>query len=179
MKTFQKFPLLPVVALAFNLHAATNDTAPFSGTVVDAQGRPVAGATVEDYQYASRTGSGPVEMEVEQHATTDDRGAFEFPVFHGQAVVLVTKAGFAPGWRTWYAAAPEESQKIMLSAASALAGEVVDDAGRPVAGPACRRSPSCRAWRRPATSGAKKLETPFGTPPPARSCSGVCPTPMT
>ena len=71
-------------------------------------------------------------MEAKQHATTDGQGAFEFPTFHGMGLVLVTKAGFAPTWRTWYAA-PEEPQKIVLSASSVLAGVVVDDAGRPVA----------------------------------------------
>ena len=104
MKTFQKFSLLLALALAFNLRAATNDVAKFSGTVVDAQGNPVAGATVVCYQYPSRTSFGPADMEAKQHATTDSQGAFEFPMFHGQAVVLVTKAGFAPTWRTWYAA---------------------------------------------------------------------------
>ena len=133
MKTFQKFSLLLALALTFNLRAATNDVAKFSGTVVDAQGNPVAGATVDCYQYPLRTGFGPVEMEVKQHATTDGQGAFEFPTFHGQAVVLVAKAGLAPGWRTWYTAAPEEPQRIVLSASSTLAGVVVDDAGQPVA----------------------------------------------
>ena len=47
MKTFQKFSLLLALALTFNLRAATNDVAKFSGTVVDAQGNPVADATVD------------------------------------------------------------------------------------------------------------------------------------
>jgi protocatechuate 3,4-dioxygenase beta subunit len=132
MKTFQKISLLLALALAFNLRAATNDNARFSGTVVDAQGNPVAGATVVCYQYPSRTSFGRVEMEAKQRATTDGRGAFEFPAFHGEAVVLVTKDGIAPGWRVWYNA-PEEPQKIVLSSSSMLAGVVVDDAGKPVA----------------------------------------------
>jgi len=130
MKTFQKFSLLLALALAFNLRAATNDFAKFSGTVVDAQGNPVAAATVVCYQYPSRTGFGPTEMEAKQHATTDSQGAFEFPTFMG--VVLVTKTGLAPAWRTWNAA-PEEPPKIVLSSSSTLAGVVVDDAGQPVA----------------------------------------------
>ena len=133
MKKFLKFSLLLALALAFNLRAATNDVAKFSGTVVDAQGNPVAGATVVCYQYSSRINFGRVEMEAKQHATTDSQGAFDFPTFQGQAVVLVTKAGFAPTWRTWYLAAPEEAQKIVLGASSVLAGVVVDDAGQPVA----------------------------------------------
>jgi len=132
MKTVLKFSLLLPLVLAFNLRAATNDVAKFSGTVVDAQGNPVTGATVVCYQYPTRMSSGAVEMEAKQHATTDGQGAFEFPTFQGQAVVLVTKAGITPTWRTWYYA-PEEPQKIVLSSSSALAGMVLDDAGKPVA----------------------------------------------
>ena len=132
MKTFLKFSLLLALALAFNLRAATNDIAKFSGTVVDAQGNPVAGATVVCYQQPSRPGSGWMDLEAKQRATTDSQGAFAFPTFRGQATMLATKAGFAPGWRVWYNA-PEEPQKIVLSSSSALAGVVVDDAGQPVA----------------------------------------------
>jgi len=132
MKTFLKYLLLLALALTFNLRAATNDVAKFSGTVVDAQGNPVAGATVECYQYPARASSGRIEMEARQQATTDGQGAFEFPTFQGQAVVLVTKAGMAPAWRTWYSA-PLEPQKIVAAASSTLAGVVVDDAGQPVA----------------------------------------------
>ena len=132
MKTFQKFVLLLALTLTFNLRAATNDVARFSGTVVDAQGNPVTGATVILYQYPTRTSSGPMDMEAKQHATTDGQGAFELPVFTGQAMLLVTKAGLAPGWRTWYAA-PQEPEKIVLSASSTLAGVAVDDSGRSVA----------------------------------------------
>ncbi len=132
MKTFQKISLLLALALALNLRAAANEAAKFSGTVVDARGNPVAGATVDCYQYPSRMGFGPFEMGAKQHATTDGRGVFEFPMFNGMGLVLVKKAGFAPVWRTWYAA-PAEPQKIVLGPASTLAGVVVDDAGRPVA----------------------------------------------
>lgn len=133
MKTFPKFFLLLILTLAFHLRAATNDAARFSGTVVDAQGNPMAGARVVFYQYpSSRTSFGPVEMEAKQQATTDGQGAFELSTFQGQGLAVVTKAGVAPGWRMWYAA-PLEPQKIILAKPSSLAGVVVDDAGRPVA----------------------------------------------
>ena len=132
MKTFQIFTRLLALALTFNLYAATNDVAKFSGTVADAQGKPVADATVTCYQYPSHKGFGLMDMEVKQQATTDGQGAFEFPMFKGMGLVLVTKAGFAPVWRTWYAA-PPELHKIALGAPSTLAGVVVDDTGQPVA----------------------------------------------
>ncbi|MGO8766537.1 MAG: carboxypeptidase regulatory-like domain-containing protein [Limisphaerales bacterium] len=131
MKTFWIFPLLLALASAFNARAATNDAATFSGTVVDAQGNPVASATVDFYQYPTRQGIGQYDLEVKQHATTDSRGAFELLTFDGQGVAVVQKTGFAPGWRTWYAA-PQDPPKIVLSAPSTLAGVVADNAGRPV-----------------------------------------------
>ena len=81
MKTFQKISLLLALALAFNLRAAADDAAKFSGTVVDALGNPVTGAAVDFYQYPSRMGFGPFDMEAKQHTTTDGQGAFEFPMF--------------------------------------------------------------------------------------------------
>ena len=130
MKTFQKIPLL--LALVFSLRADAGDAAKFSGTVVDTQGNPVTGAAVDLYQYPSRMGFGPFDMEAKQQVATDGRGAFEFPMFDGMGLVLVKKAGFAPVWRTWHAA-PPEPQKIAFGAPSTLAGVVADDAGRPVA----------------------------------------------
>ena len=132
MKTFQKFPLLLALALTFNLRAATNDVAKVSGTIVDPQGNPVAGASVDCYQYPVHTSSGPMDMEAKQHVTTDNQGAFEFPMFHGMGLVLVKKTGLAPSWMTWYSA-PQESPKIVLNTSSTLAGVVVDNAGQPVA----------------------------------------------
>jgi protocatechuate 3,4-dioxygenase beta subunit len=132
MKTFQKFSLLLTLALTFNLRAAADDATKFSGTIVDTQGNPVAGATVDFYQYPTRNAFGPVDMEAKQHTMTDGQGAFEFPISNGMGLVLIKKAGLAPGWRTWYSA-PQESQKIVLGASSTLAGIVVDDAGQPVA----------------------------------------------
>jgi protocatechuate 3,4-dioxygenase beta subunit len=133
MKTFQKFFLLLVLAVTFNLRAATNDVTKFSGTVVDAQGNPVAGAAVVCYQYPQGVSYGPMEMEAKQRATTDAQGAFEMPGFQGMGFVLVTKAGLAPDWRTWYYGVPEQPPKFVLSAPAALTGAVVDGEGRPIA----------------------------------------------
>ncbi|HEY3762455.1 MAG TPA: carboxypeptidase regulatory-like domain-containing protein [Verrucomicrobiae bacterium] len=132
MKAFHKFLILLALGLALNLRADTNNVAQFSGTVVDAQGNPVANANVDCYQYSSRNSVGRANLEKKQHATTDANGSFAFPAFQAYGLVLVTKAGVAPTWRTWYSA-PQDSQKIVLSTPSTLAGVVADDTGRPVA----------------------------------------------
>ena len=152
MKTFQKFSLLLALALTFNLRAAAGGAAKFSGTVVDAQGNPVSGATVDLYQYPLLRGFGPFDMEVKRHVATDGRGAFEFPMFNGTGIMLVMKAGFAPVWRTWHAT-PLEPQKIALNAPSTLAGMVVDDASRPVA--------DAEVW---VSSALNKVTTDIGQP---------------
>ena len=153
MKTFQKFSLLLALALTFNLRAATNDVAKFSGTVVDAQGNPVAGAAVDLLSIPVRAWvSGRWKWRRSSMPRPTARARLNFRCFNGMGVVLVTKAGFAPGWRTWYAA-PQEPQKIVLSASSALAGVVVDDAGQPVA--------DAEVW---VSSALNKTMTDFGQP---------------
>ena len=132
MNTFQNFFLLLALALTFNLGAATNDVPQVSGTVVDAQGNPVANASVDFYQYPTRPSFGAADMQLTQQTTTDGQGAFSFAAFNGMGSVVVTKPGIPPAWRTWYAA-PLDPQKIVFSASSVLEGVVADDAGRPVA----------------------------------------------
>ena len=119
-------------ALPLSSLAATNDVAQVSGTVVDARDNPVPNAVVECYQYSFRTGLGPVDLQLTEQATTDSQGAFAFPAVQGMCSVVVTKAGLAPAWRSWYSA-PDEPQKIALGASSVLAGVVADDSGHPVA----------------------------------------------
>jgi len=136
MNPFWKFPrwLGLLLLLQLNVHAATDDTAKFSGTVVDTQGNPVPGAAVDYYQYPARAPMrmGSFDLELKQHVETDAKGAFTLSTSKEQGFVLVTKAGLAPGWRSLYTA-QSETQKMVLGAPSALAGTVVDDAGQPVA----------------------------------------------
>jgi protocatechuate 3,4-dioxygenase beta subunit len=133
MNTFWKFSRLLALMLAypFNVCAATNDVAKFSGTVVDTQGNPVAGAAVDCYDYQHLMRMGSFDLEARQHVVTDGQGTFELSTFEGQGVVVVTKAGLAPVWRGLYSGRTE-AQKIVLGASAPLAGRVVDDAGQPV-----------------------------------------------
>jgi protocatechuate 3,4-dioxygenase beta subunit len=137
MTTFWKFSQSVCLALAlsfqFHLCAATDEAGKFSGTVVDAQGNPVAGAAVVCYQYPIRAALWSFDPEAKQQVVTGGQGAFEFSTIQGPGVVLVTKAGMAPAWRSLYSA-QSETQKIVLSASASLSGTVVDDAGQPVAG---------------------------------------------
>ncbi|MBU6409604.1 MAG: carboxypeptidase regulatory-like domain-containing protein, partial [Verrucomicrobia bacterium] len=152
MKTFQKFPLLAGLTLALSLRAATNEVQNFSGVVVDGGGNPVAGATVTFVTYPQRMGFQRAGLERKQRATTGAQGGFEFPKFRGEGVVVATKAGFAPGWQSWYAG-PGGTVKIILGAPSVLAGAVVDDGGRPV--------PGAGVW---VASALNKVSTDFGQP---------------
>jgi protocatechuate 3,4-dioxygenase beta subunit len=134
MNTFWNYSLIPALVLSFqlNLCAATGDAGKFSGAVLDAQGNPVADAAVEYYQYPTRPAMGSFDLESKGHVLTDGQGAFELPAYSGQGLILVTKAGMAPAWRSLYSA-PSGAQKIVLAASAALSGTVVDDAGQPVA----------------------------------------------
>lgn len=64
--------LLAIVVLGWNLYLATHDHGIVAGRVVDATGRPVAGATVALWVYNFTT------FEEKAHVTTDSSGAFRF-----------------------------------------------------------------------------------------------------
>ena len=109
MKTLQLFSMSVTATLALGLlthvHAAdrlqsaaqtaTNAAKTFrcAGTVVDADGKPVAGAVVECYQYGSggRPFSAP-DMEAKQRVTTGTDGAFALQISPGSTVAARAKA---------------------------------------------------------------------------------------
>ncbi len=105
-----------------------------SGIVVDEQGRPVAGATVDCYHYQARPGyTTEGKPELERRTVTDSKGAFAVPSSRGTTLVVVKKAGLATGWKTWNSLLGVSPEPLVLTAPTGLAGVVVDANHRPVA----------------------------------------------
>jgi protocatechuate 3,4-dioxygenase beta subunit len=137
MKTFQHSVLIVALALAAPARAA--DGGPpdyYTATVVDDQGRPVAGATVDCYYYQARQSFGysGVEVELTQRTVTDSNGAFAVLSAPGATLAVVKKAGLATAWKTWFSLLENSSEPVVLSAPAALAGTVLDEDNHPVAG---------------------------------------------
>src|SRR5512140_1584264 len=74
----------------------------FSGTVLDGNGKPVSGATVDLYQFGRGFPGGGAEMKADQTTTTGANGAYEFRAPTGQTTVFARKAGLAPAWATYW-----------------------------------------------------------------------------
>jgi len=72
-----------------------NPTIKLRGTVVDASSKPVAGATVEYWQYAG-TAFQPGGMELKKKTMSSADGAFEFQGSRGMGILLAQKPGLAP-----------------------------------------------------------------------------------
>jgi len=122
------------LALPLALGAAeTNAPKTFrcAGTVVDAEGRPVAGAVIESYQYGAR---GPFvldELELKHRVTAATNGAFDLQLTRASTVLLARKPGLAPTWRQWTPVRDTE-ERLVLTPTTVLAGVVVDEAAKPV-----------------------------------------------
>ena len=106
-----------------------------SGTVTDAAGNPVAGATVEYWRYdgTSFLSSDP---ELEKQINTGANGAFGFEVSRDNGFLLARKAGLAPAWKQLgqpFNPATEAENKLMLTPPGTLAGMVMDESNQPIA----------------------------------------------
>lgn len=77
------------VVVGWNIHVMRNATGEVRGRVVDAAGRPVAGATVQLFERAF------VVNTEKQSATTDAAGAFRFGANASHSVQLQAEAGGA------------------------------------------------------------------------------------
>jgi Carboxypeptidase regulatory-like domain len=117
--------------------ATTNAAKSFrlAGTVVDTEGKPVAGAVVECYQNDYRPwGFGGDDMEPKQRVTTGASGAFEFRVPPQMTVVLARKQGLAPTWNQYPALMSDQTEeRLPFVASTTISGVVVDEADKPVA----------------------------------------------
>lgn len=132
MKTFRTISLL--LAALFPLSLCAAETVKVSGTVVDAQGKPVAGAEVDYYQFPNNPFMmAPPEVEASQRATTDNTGAYTLSVSPGPANIVASKAGLAPAWKTLQSTPTAPIQPMALSSSTFLAGTVVDETDHPLA----------------------------------------------
>src|ERR1035437_10097915 len=131
MKMLQKWLTIAGVMLACNAPAAdAGPSVTYSGTVVNAQGQPVANAEVDFYQYPAQINFGRLDLISKQHVVTDGKGAFLFSSPQAGTVAVVKKAGFAPAWKTWNTAPESTSETLVLVAPTPLAGIVVDEKGQ-------------------------------------------------
>lgn len=125
-----------------------------AGRVADLEGRPIAGATIwlsaaknlpTEEDDVAFEGAGPA-------ATTEADGRFAVRGAGGLRAVSICAPGHLPAW--FLAEETPEPLQIELRPAASLAGRVLDEAGRPVAGAAVAYEP---AWTGPA-----EVESPAG-----------------
>jgi protocatechuate 3,4-dioxygenase beta subunit len=106
-----------------------------SGTVTDAAGSPLAGATVEYWCYEGYS-AGQNHLELKKQITTETNGAFAFQVSRAMGFLLAKKPGLAPAWKQLgqpFNSVRGGEEHLVLTPPAALAGVVVDEADKPVA----------------------------------------------
>ena len=139
-----------------------------SGTVTDANGRPVTGATVEYWRYEGRSLL-LNQLELKEQITTSTNGAFEFQISRASALLLATKPGLAPAWKALNQQlnpARDTEERLVLTPPATLAGVVVDDADKPVAN--ARVSVAMAVSEIPQEAGGRIFN--YITGKPARDC---------
>jgi protocatechuate 3,4-dioxygenase beta subunit len=118
--------------------ATTNSakTLRIAGTVVDAGGKPTAGAMVECYQYdRDEAPFARRDLKPKQRLTTGADGAFEFRASPETILVLARKVGLAPAWAYhWNFTRDITDERLVFGPPTTLAGVVVDERDKPVAG---------------------------------------------
>lgn len=134
MKNYLLMSGCMAAALWFAQAGFSAETIRLSGTVVDAAGKPVAGAAVECIANDRSRPFEPAAEETSQSLTTGADGAFEFKMPRAAITVLARKAGFGPAWNQyWNPQQDITDARLGLSAPGVVAGKVVDDSGKPVA----------------------------------------------
>ncbi|HEY9174443.1 MAG TPA: carboxypeptidase-like regulatory domain-containing protein, partial [Verrucomicrobiae bacterium] len=137
MKTTWQVMLALAVAAGFTAFAKTNssDTVTLKGTVLDATGRPVEGASVEvsTPPAATRRFSDP-DLKVIERAVTGSNGVFEVALPRNNAFVTARKTGFAPAWLQFWNLQADTERRLVLMPPACLAGVVVDETDKPLAG---------------------------------------------
>jgi hypothetical protein len=106
-----------------------------AGTVTDAAGHPLAGATVEYWRYEGKPflANHPA---LQRRITTKAAGAFEFQVPRPSGFLLARKSGLAPAWKQLgqpLNSVSDMEEHLALTPPVVLAGVVVDETDKPVA----------------------------------------------
>ncbi len=109
-----------------------------SGKVIDSQGKPVPGAEATLYELLPGELGVLPKVEVRDRKTTGEDGAFVFSVAKGTGTyregrVIARKKGLSLAWAAW-SMMEDQRLEIPLGQPQELAGDVVDEAGRPIAG---------------------------------------------
>ncbi len=133
MKMRWQFLLASAVAVLLGGSATAQETN-CSGTVTDAAGHPLAGATVEYWRYEGNPLLANF-LVMKRQIATGTNGAFEFQVSRATGILLARKPGLAPDWRTLgqqFEVGDKNERHLVLTTPGTLAGVVVDDADRPV-----------------------------------------------
>jgi len=108
-----------------------------SGRIIDSQGKPVPGAEATLYELtAGELGVLP-KVAVIDRKTTGTDGAFVFAIAKGTGAyregrVIARKEGLSLAWAAW-SMMEDQRLEIPLGQPQELAGDVVDEAGRPIA----------------------------------------------
>jgi len=107
-----------------------------TGKVVDAGGRPVAGAKVGFHQIVSGNFAYTYDVKLAAETTTKADGVFSFAAAgiseYQYGVVIAQKQGLAMGWAEWRMR-EDQQRDIKLEQPQPLTGVVVDDGGKPLA----------------------------------------------
>lgn len=113
--------------------SAAGNPDPLKGTVVDAAGAPVVGATVGLYSSAA-FGFAPEGLELEDRVVTDAGGGFEFSgrprLSHVN--IVARQNGLAPAWSSVTRRWRSQPIRLVLTPPGTLAGRVVDELDKPV-----------------------------------------------
>ena len=150
MNTSRWNPWLAVISLLSLLNVEAGPTAgtgPSSPAVrqrrihvVDAENRPVSGATVEGVSRAPWNTAAAAKPQPEWRGVTDDGGIATFAIPDGETTsFLALKAGFALGWSSWIEWGQDTSDapgsnRIELSAPTRVSGVVQTAEGNPIGG---------------------------------------------
>jgi protocatechuate 3,4-dioxygenase beta subunit len=107
-----------------------------SGKIVDAEGRPIAGARVAFYEVAVGEIAFVYNVRLLKEATTKAEGAFSFSAgvatTYRQGAIIAQKQGLAIGWASWQMRTSVQ-QDIVLCRPKELTGVVVDENDDPIA----------------------------------------------